>query len=72
MNIRMGRTPTQTQTPGPATSHAELNALRSNTGAVGHFSVFYNCRRSNSPGTIDKVLGNACRAYSEKITMQRK
>ncbi|KAM6501453.1 hypothetical protein JOM56_004467 [Amanita muscaria] len=51
------------------TPEAELNALRSNTGKVGHFSVLYECRRSNAPGSVDKVLGKGCAPYSEKLTM---
>lgn len=69
MQTWMGKLPAQF---GPATPQSELSALRANTGAVGHFSVFYNCRRSNAAGSVDKVLGNACRAYSEKLTLQRK
>ncbi|KAL0952448.1 hypothetical protein HGRIS_006717 [Hohenbuehelia grisea] len=71
MNARMGRAANSPQPVRPVTSQAELSALRANTGTVGQFSVFYNCRRSNAASSIDKVLGNACRAYSEKTTMQQ-
>ncbi|KAL0953004.1 hypothetical protein HGRIS_007209 [Hohenbuehelia grisea] len=67
MEKRMGQKPAAP--PGPVTPQAELAALRSNTGKVGSFSIFYEVRKSNAAGSIDKTLGKSCTPHPENITM---
>jgi len=54
---------------GPTTSHWELENLRSSVGKVGTFTNLSECRRSDAPGSVDKVLGKLCAPYPETITL---
>lgn len=54
---------------GPSTPERELDELCSNVGKVGMFTIMSECRTSEIPGSVDKILGKQCAVMPENVSL---